>query len=71
MMNRIPSKLETALFNIDRFGIRPASDELAELARLEYLDNDENDGWNTSIKGREYIRQYKATIYSNHTKKRK
>ena len=70
-MNRIPSKLETALFNNDRFGIRPAIGELEELVKLEYLDNDENDGWSTSIKGREYIRQYKATIDSYYKNKRK
>ncbi len=54
---RLSQKLEIALLNVERFGIRPDSDDLEELVRLDYLDSDENDGWSMSVKGRGYILQ--------------
>jgi hypothetical protein len=59
MHERVLPKLELSLLNVDRFGIRPPGKELEELVRLEYLESDENDGWNISSKGREYINLYK------------
>lgn len=58
-MIKLTQNLEIALLNVERFGIRPDSEELEELVRLEYLDSDENNGWNMSSKGREYIFEYK------------
>ena len=60
-MRKLSQKQETALLNIDSYGIRPENDELEELVRLEYLESDENDGWNISAIGREYLIQNKIT----------
>lgn len=60
-MRKLSQKQETALLNVDSYGIRPENDELEELVRLEYLESDENDGWNISAIGREYLIQNKIT----------
>lgn len=61
-MEKLPAPLETALLNLDRFGIRPSGKQLEELVRCEYLESDENDGWNTSYKGQEYLTLHKLKV---------
>jgi hypothetical protein len=61
MLEKLSSHLEKALFNMDRYGLRPSIKELEQLAKMELIDISQDDGWVISMKGSEYIKHYIST----------
>lgn len=49
-------KLEKSLYLMKKIGLRPPVLELEELARKDYIDISEVDGWVITLKGFEYLK---------------
>jgi hypothetical protein len=62
MTDILNPELEKALFNMNKYGLKPPIKKLEELAKREFIDISQDDGWIVSTKGHEYLKNMTSRI---------